>query len=75
MNIASLCERDIVTLSASASVREAACAMRDLAVAGEIDALAGTLRTGVVREASRLRGQARAQSEAPRTLYIAHNEP
>jgi hypothetical protein len=45
------------------------------AVAGELDALAGTLRTGIVREASRARARARAESESPRTLYIARNEP
>lgn len=168
MNIASLCERDIVTVPASASVRQAAMVMRDQhvgalavtdpnqpdrvigivtdrdlvldlvaaghpiegqavgtvcktelagvpgsasideavqcmqragvrrllvrgegdavlglvsiddlvdAVAGQLDALAGTLRTGIVREGSRIRGRAQAESQPPRGLYIARNEP
>jgi len=168
MNIASLCERDIVTVPASASVRQAAMAMRDQhvgalavtdpyapgrvigivtdrdlvldliaaglpvegqaigsvcrtelagvpatatideavqamqrsgvrrllvlgdqdavvglvsiddlvdAVAGQLDALAGTLRTGIVREGSRTRAQARAEAATPRSLYISRNEP
>lgn len=168
MNIATLCERDIVTVSASASVRQAAAAMRDQhvgalavtdpqapervigivtdrdlvldllaagrpvegvaigdvcrtdlagvpatapideavvvmqragvrrllvmgdrqeviglvsaddlvdAVAGELDALAGTLRTGIAREAARIRRQARRESQPPRPLYVTRSEP
>ena len=44
-------------------------------VAGELDALAGTLRTGIVREGSRARARVRAQSQPPRSLYITRNEP
>jgi hypothetical protein len=45
-------------------------------VAGELDALAGTLRTGIVREGSRERARARTQAAAsPRSLYITRNEP
>lgn len=45
------------------------------AVAGELDALAGTLRTGIVREGSRVRMKARAEAQGPRSLYIQRNEP
>jgi CBS domain-containing protein len=42
-------------------------------VAGELDALAATLREGVLREGARQR--ARAGGEPPRPLYISRNEP
>lgn len=42
-------------------------------VAGELDALAATLRDGVLREGTRQR--ARAAGEPPRPLYISRNEP
>lgn len=45
------------------------------AVAEELDALAATLRDGVLREGSRLRARARAEAESPRALYITRNEP
>lgn len=44
------------------------------AIAGELDTLASTLRGGVVREGTRERARARAQSEPPRTLYAAAHE-
>jgi CBS domain-containing protein len=44
-------------------------------VAGELDALAATLRNGVLREGTRERARAKAQGESPRPLYITHNEP
>jgi CBS domain-containing protein len=45
------------------------------AVAGELDAVAATLRNGVLREGSRQRTRARAEGESPPTLYISRNEP
>jgi CBS domain-containing protein len=97
--IGSLCRTDLAGVAANASLDEAIRAMQrsgvrrllvmgdndqvvglvamdDLvhAVAGELDALAGTLRTGVIREGSRLRARA-AADEPPRPLYITRNEP
>lgn len=43
-------------------------------VAGELDALAATLRDGVLREGSRLRARA-AGEPLPPPLYIVRNEP
>lgn len=46
------------------------------AVAGELDALAGTLRTGIAREKARARPRARAGGEAmAEALYITRDEP
>jgi CBS domain-containing protein len=98
--VGDVCRTDLSGVPATASIHEAVQAMQragvrrllvmgkdkevmglvsidDLldAVAGELDALAGTLRTGIVREASRARARARAESESPRTLYLARNEP
>ena len=97
--IGALCHTDLAGVPASASLDEAVRAMQragvrrllvrgdndelvglvsidDLvnAVAGELDALAGTLRTGVVREGSRLRARA-AAGEPPPLLYLKRNEP
>ena len=97
--IGALCQTDLAGVPASASLEEAVRAMQrsgvrrllvmgdkeeivglvsidDLvhAVAGELDALAGTLRTGVVREGSRLRARA-AAGQPPRPLYLTRNEP
>ena len=97
--IGSLCHTDLAGVSATAPLDEAVRAMQrsgvrrllvmgdndqvvglvsmdDLvhAVAGELDALAGTLRTGVSREGSRRRARA-AAGDAPRPLYITRNEP
>lgn len=97
--IGALCHTDLAGVPASASLDEAVRAMQcaavrrllvmgegeeivglvsidDLvhAVAGELDSLAGTLRTGVVREGSRLRARASA-GDTPRTLYLTRNEP
>lgn len=44
-------------------------------VAGELDALAATLRDGTMREGTRKRARARAEGESPHPLYITHNEP
>jgi CBS domain-containing protein len=44
-------------------------------VAGELDALAATLRNGPRREGARSRSAARAEGEPLRTLYISGNEP
>ncbi len=96
--IGSICRTDLAGVAASASVQEAVQAMQrsgvrrllvmdrdncvvglvsidDLldAVAGELDALVGTLRTGVQREGSRLRS--RGAVEPPQQLYITRNEP
>ena len=98
--IGAVCRTDLVGVAADASLHEAVQTMQrtgvrrllvmgeeeavvglvsidDLveAVAGELDALAGTLRTGVLREGSRERARSRAESEAPRSLYITRNEP
>lgn len=98
--VGALCRTDLAGVAASASIHDAVQAMQrsgvrrllvmgeddavvglvsidDLldSVAGELDALAGTLRTGIVREGSRARARARAESEAPRALYITRNEP
>lgn len=97
--IGDLCRTDLAGVPGTASVHEAVQAMQrsgvrrllvmgdqdqvvglvsidDLldAVAGELDALAGTLRTGIVREASRARAQARRAVEPPRSLCITRNE-
>lgn len=97
--IGAVCHTDLAGVPASASLDEAVRAMQragvrrllvrgendelvglvsidDLlnAVAGELDALAGTLRTGVIREGSRLRARA-AAGEAPPSLYLKRNEP
>lgn len=45
------------------------------AVAGELDALADTLRGGVLREGARKPAGAHPGGEPPRTLYISRNEP
>lgn len=98
--IGTVCRTELAGVPATASLHEAVQAMQrsgvrrllvtseddavvglvsidDLvdAVAGEMDALAETLRTGVVREGSRERARARATSEAPHALYITRNEP
>ncbi len=98
--IGALCRTDLVTVAATAMLDEAIGAMRhagvrrllvldahgavaglvsldDLlhAVAGELGALAAAARAGVVGEGGRQRALARAQGEAPRPLFIAHNEP
>lgn len=44
-------------------------------VAGELAALAATLRKGPERERSHARSTSRAQPEPPRGLYISRNEP
>jgi len=44
-------------------------------VAGELDALAATLRNGPAREVSRERIRARAEGDSPQPLYISRNEP
>lgn len=43
-------------------------------VAGELDALAATLRNGPVREGARQRARARPEGEPPLALYISRNE-
>lgn len=52
-------------------------AMDDLVglVAGELAALAATLRNGPLREGTRERVRARAEGEPPAALYITRNEP
>ncbi|WP_427913480.1 CBS domain-containing protein [Ramlibacter sp. MMS24-I3-19] len=46
------------------------------AVSGELDALAATLRDGVISEGSRERARARAESEpSPPPLYAVRHEP
>lgn len=97
--IGGVCRTDLSGVPASASIDEAVRAMQragvrrllvmgdndavlglvsidDLvhAVAGELDALAGVLRTGVVREGSRLRARS-AAGDPPRSLYLTRNEP
>lgn len=95
-----LCRSEPVAVPAAASVAEAVQAMRragvrrllvrdghdavvgllssdDLiaAVAGELDALAATLRDGVLAEGTRERARVRAESEAPRPQYAVSHEP
>lgn len=45
------------------------------AVAEELDALAATLRDGVLREGLRQRAKARAEGDPPHPLYISRDEP
>lgn len=96
--IGGICRTELVGVPATASIDEAVQAMQrsgvrrllvmgpgnevtglvsvdDLvhAVAGEIDALADTLRGGVARE--RARRTAAGIADAPRSLYITRNEP
>lgn len=100
LSIGTVCSTELAGVPATASVHDAVQAMQrsgtrrllvmgpddavvglvsidDLvdAVAGELDALAGTLRTGIVREGSRARAKARSEAQAPRSLYIQRNEP
>lgn len=97
--IGALCRTDLAGIPAGASINDAVHAMQrsgvrrllvmgdgdavvglvsmdDLldAVAGELDALAGTLRTGLARERGRITRGAGAEP-APRSLYISRNEP
>lgn len=97
--IGGLCRTDLAGVPAGASINDAVHAMQrggvrrllvmaddgavvglvsmdDLvdAVAGELDALAGTLRTGLARERSRI-VQGKRADESPRALYITRNEP
>lgn len=100
-SIGAVCRTELAGVPGSASIHEAVQAMQrsgvrrllvmgeddavlglvsidDLVdtVAGELDALAGTLRTGIVREGSRERARARTEAAAaPRSLYITRNEP
>lgn len=98
--IGTVCHADLAGVSADASVQEAVQAMQrsgvrrllvmgeddavvglvsadDLleAVAGELDALAGTLRNSVLREGSRERQRRRSESGPPPARYVARSEP
>lgn len=97
--IAAVCRPDLAGVPAGTSINDAVHAMQragvrrllvmgegdavlglvsldDLldAVAGELDALAGTLRTGLARERARI-GRGPRLGEAPPTLYLGRNEP
>ncbi|HEY0826237.1 MAG TPA: CBS domain-containing protein [Ramlibacter sp.] len=97
--IGDLCQTELAAVPATASLDEAVQAMRragvrrllvtqadgaitglvsldDLleVVAGELGALAGTMRTGIDREDARTRPRGRGEAMA-RTLYVARNEP
>lgn len=99
--IGAICRTELAGVPAAASVHDAVQAMQrsgvrrllvmgeddaviglvsvdDLleAVAGELDALAGTLRKGTLREGALVRGRAaREEGGLPRGLYITRNEP
>lgn len=98
--IGTVCHADLAGVPAGASVQEAVQAMQrggvrrllvmgegdavvglvsadDLleAVAGELDALAGALRNGVLREGTRERPRHRSEGEPPPVRYIARSEP
>lgn len=98
--IGSLCHTGLASVPASATVPEALQAMQragvrrllvmgednaiiglvstdDLleAVAGDLGALAATLRKGVAEEGSRERARSRAEGASPQPLYAAGHEP
>lgn len=98
--VGSICRTELASVPADASVGDAMQAMRQAGVrrllvhddndavvglvsvddlvevvAAELDALAATLRDGVITEGSRERARTRAESEPPRPLYAVRHEP